>query len=47
VITGFDKHFETAMAAGCDDYLLKPVDFDRLETILDYYVPNKAHAITA
>jgi len=47
VITGFDKHFETAMAAGCDDYLLKPVDFDRLETILDYYVPNKARAITA
>jgi DNA-binding response OmpR family regulator len=47
VITGYDKHFETAMAAGCDDYLLKPVDFDRLDTILDYYVPTKARAISA
>jgi DNA-binding response OmpR family regulator len=47
VITGFDKHFETAMAAGCDDYLLKPVDFDRLDTILDYYVPTKARVTSA
>jgi len=47
VITGYDKHFETAMAAGCDDYLLKPVDFDRLDAILDYYVPTKARAISA
>ena len=47
VITGYDKHFETARAAGCDDYLLKPVDFDRLDTILDYYVPTKARAVSA
>jgi DNA-binding response OmpR family regulator len=47
VITGFDKHFQTAMAAGCDDYLLKPVDFDRLDQILDYYVPTKARATGA
>lgn len=40
VITGYDKHFETAVAAGCDDYLLKPIDFDRLDAILDYYAPR-------
>jgi DNA-binding response OmpR family regulator len=41
VVTGFDKHVETAVAAGCDAYLLKPIDFDRLDAILDYYVPKK------
>ena len=40
VITGYDKHFETAVAAGCNDYLLKPIDFDRLDAILDYYAPT-------
>jgi len=39
VITGYDNYFETAVAAGCDDYLLKPIDFDRLDAILDYYAP--------
>jgi len=47
VITGYDKHFDTAVAAGCDDYLLKPVDFTRLDAILDYYVPTKAQACGA
>lgn len=45
VITGYDKHFDTAVAAGCDDYLLKPVDFARLDDILEYYVPTKAVAV--
>src|SRR5437870_9074932 len=31
VITGYDKHFDTAVAAGCDDYLIKPIDFGRLD----------------
>lgn len=44
VITGYDTHFDTAVAAGCDDYLLKPVDFARLDSILEYYVPTKAQA---
>jgi len=47
VITGYDNHLDTAVAAGCDDYLLKPIDFDRLDAILDYYVPTKAKAISA
>jgi|SRR5262244_1217454 len=41
VITGYDKHFSTAVAAGCDDYLLKPIDFARLDEILEYYVPTR------
>jgi CheY-like chemotaxis protein len=47
VITGYDHHFETAVAAGCDDYLLKPIDFDRLDAILDYYVPNRINTASA
>src|SRR5438132_7971258 len=47
VITGYDKHFDTAVAAGCDDYLIKPVDFERLERLLDYYVPLRASATAA
>ena len=47
VITGYDKHFDTAVAAGCDDYLIKPIDFERLDSILNYYVPLRARAATA
>jgi CheY-like chemotaxis protein len=46
VVTGFDLHVETAMASGCADYLMKPIDFDRLDALLDYYVPTKARAAT-
>jgi response regulator of citrate/malate metabolism len=24
---------------GCDDFLVKPIDFDRLDAVLDYYAP--------
>ena len=44
IITGYDKHFDTAVAAGCDDYMVKPIDFDRLARILDYYVPLKVES---
>lgn len=47
VITGYDNHFDSAVAAGCDDYLLKPIDFDHLDAILDYYVPTRINAMSA
>jgi two-component system KDP operon response regulator KdpE len=47
VITGYDNQFDTALAAGCDDYLVKPIDFGKLDAILDYYVPLKKNAAVA
>lgn len=47
VITGYDDHCDTALAAGCDDYLVKPIDFDKLNTILNYYVPLRKNAAFA
>src|SRR5207247_3320303 len=38
VITGYEQHFETAVAAGCDDYLLKQIDFDRLYNLFDFFL---------
>lgn len=42
IITGQDpdKYRNNAIAEGCDDFLLKPIDFDRLEALLDYYAPT-------
>jgi CheY-like chemotaxis protein len=36
VISGYDPngHRQAALDAGCNDYLLKPIDFERLEEIL-------------
>ena len=39
-----EKYRGTAIDAGCDDFLLKPIDLDRLEAILDYFAPVKAAA---
>ena len=47
VITGYDDHVDTARAAGCDNYLVKPIDFDKLNAILDYYVPLRKNAAFA
>ena len=42
IITGQDpeKCRNTAIAEGCDDFLSKPIDFDRLDALLDYYAPT-------
>jgi two-component system, cell cycle response regulator DivK len=44
VMTGHEpeRYRDRAIEAGCDDFLLKPIDFDRLEMILDYFVPIRA-----
>lgn len=34
-----DKHRQAALDAGCTDYLTKPIDFDRLDSILAHNVP--------
>jgi len=41
VITGQDpeQYRSSAIAEGCDDFLVKPIDFDRLDAVLDYYAP--------
>jgi DNA-binding response OmpR family regulator len=47
IMTGYDpeKYRGTAIAAGCDDFLLKPIDFDRLDAVLDYFVPLRASSL--
>ena len=46
IITGHEpeNYRGTAIDAGCDDFLLKPVDLDRLDAVLDYFVPLPAVA---
>lgn len=46
IITGQDpeKYRSSAIAEGCDDFLLKPIDFDRLDAVLAYYAPVEAAA---
>ena len=37
IVSGHDpaSHREAAVSAGCTDYLLKPIDFDQLDTLLE------------
>lgn len=41
VVSGHDPshHRKLAMAAGCDEYLVKPIDFEHLERILARLAP--------
>ena len=41
IMTGHEpeKYRASAISAGCDDFILKPIDFDRLDAVLDYFVP--------
>jgi CheY-like chemotaxis protein len=49
VISGHDpsKYRTEALRAGCDDYLLKPIDFDRLDQILHERIPAAVRARSA
>ena len=42
VLSGHDprKYRQSALDAGCSDYLFKPIDFERLEEILIHNVPT-------
>ena|ERR1041384_2119369 len=46
IMTGYEpeQFRRTAIEAGCDDFLLKPIDLDRLTAILDYFAPIKVAA---
>lgn len=43
VVSGHNPntHEKMALAAGCNEYLLKPIDFDRLEHILETFIPPR------
>jgi CheY-like chemotaxis protein len=49
IMSGYDpsKYRQAAMDAGCNDYLLKPIDFDRLEKLLNAVVPRRYRAARA
>ncbi len=32
-----------ALAAGCDEYVTKPIDFDRLDELLKRFLPKRRH----
>ena len=38
------QHRQVAAAAGCDDYVVKPVDYERLETLIEKLV-ERAQAV--
>ena len=43
IISGHDpyRYRQEAIEAGCDEYLLKPINFDRLQLVLDRMVPRE------
>jgi len=46
IMTGHEpeQYRGTAIEVGCDGFLLKPIDLDRLDAMLDYFAPVKAAA---
>ena len=49
ILSGYDpsRYRQAAMEAGCNDYLVKPIDFDRLEKLLNATVPPRYRAARA
>ena len=49
ILSGHDpsKYRQAAIDAGCTDYLLKPIDFDRLEELLNAIAPLRYNAARA
>jgi two-component system chemotaxis sensor kinase CheA len=49
ILSGYDpsKYRQAAIEAGCNDYLVKPIDFDRLEKLLKAVVPHRYRAARA
>ncbi|HEX8458559.1 MAG TPA: response regulator [Pyrinomonadaceae bacterium] len=35
------QHRAVAIAAGCNDYVTKPIDYDRLEKLIETFVPTR------
>jgi CheY-like chemotaxis protein len=46
IVSGHDpsRYRQAALDAGCDDYVLKPLNFDRLNALLDRFVPKQRRA---
>ncbi len=46
IVSGHDpsRYRQAALDAGCDDYLLKPLNFGRLDDLLDRFVSREQHA---
>lgn len=43
-VTAFGKNYlQSAMAAGCDELIDKPVDFDQLEPLINQYLDEQGH----
>jgi CheY-like chemotaxis protein len=43
IVSGHDpsRYRQAALDAGCDDYLLKPISFERLNELLDRFAPRQ------
>jgi CheY-like chemotaxis protein len=43
IVSGHDpnRYRQAALDAGCDDYLLKPISFERLDQLLHQFVPRQ------
>jgi two-component system cell cycle response regulator DivK len=48
IVSGWDpkRYREQALTAGCDEYLLKPVDFSLLDQTLTRYLPRAPVGVT-